>query len=198
MFTKSRIVPLLVVLMATAALFSGVAVVYAHCGKCLVDAKAMADNLKKGKVMLAPAVVLAEKSCSGVALKAACHQHEDECFIEVHCVSGDKLMAIAVDAKTGKIARSSEVATLDDHAAAEPVEGGEAEAMSDADIQTHLGEAAAATKAGKFDEAEGIIGKLEALKGTSDTIRGKIDSARSALEAAKTAKAVKDKLPGLP
>ena len=196
MFTKSRIVPLLVVLMATAALFSGVAVVYAHCGKCVVDAKAMADNLKKSKVMLAPAVVLAEKSCSGVALKAACHQHEDECFIEVHCVSGDKLMAIAVDAKTGKIARSSEVATLDDHAAAEPVEGGEA--MSDADIQTHLGEAAAATKAGKFDEAEGIIGKLEALKGTSDTIRGKIDSARSALEAAKTAKAVKDKLPGLP
>ena len=196
MYTKSRIEPLLVVLMATAALFSGVAVVYAHCGKCVVDAKAMADNLKKSKVMLAPAVVLAEKSCSGVALKAACHQHEDECFIEVHCVSGDKLMAIAVDAKTGKIARSSEVATLDDHAAAEPVEGGEA--MSDADIQTHLGEAAAATKAGKFDEAEGIIGKLEALKNTSDTIRGKIESARSALEAAKTAKAVKDKLPGLP
>ena len=196
MSTRKRIVTVLVVLVGAAALLCGTAPVYAHCGKCVGDAKAMAGDLKGGKMTLAPAVALAEKSCSGVAVRAACHLHEDGGFVEVHCVSGDKLMAIAVDTKTGQVVRSGEVANLDAHAPAAAKEGGEA--MSDADVQAQLDEAAAATKAGMFDKAEGSIKKLEELKTLTNTMRGKVESARAALDAAKAAKAAKDKLPSLP
>jgi hypothetical protein len=196
MLSKNRIVPVLVVLVVASTLLSGAALVYAHCGKCAVDAKAMADDLKSSKMSLAAAVVLAEKAGNGVAVKAACHRHEEECFIEVHCVSGDKLLAVAIDVKSGKLLRSSEVATLDDHAAADSGEGGEE--MSDADVQAELDEAVAATKAGKFDTAEDSLKKLEGLKDLSNTMRAKIESARAALDAAKAAKAAKDKLPSLP
>ena len=184
------------VLVAAVMLFTGTALLYAHCGECAADAKALGDSLMGSKMTLAPAVLLAEKHSKGVAVKAVYHGHADEGIIEVHCVSGDKLMAVAVNAKSGEVASIGEVATFDDHAAVETRPPGEG--MSDADIQTKLDEATVATRAGKFDEAAESLKTLDELTDLTASARSKIETARAALDAAKAAKDIKGKLPGLP
>ena len=196
MLTKSRILGVFVLLVAGTILLSGVGLTYAHCGKCLMDARAMADELTSSKMMLVPAIVLAEQSTKGTAVKATCHPHADGTFIEVHCVAGEKIMAVAVDPKSGKILRSGEVATLESHASEEAGQAAPpASSMNDAGIPAKLDEVASLSKVGKFDEALAILEELEGLKDVSETTQSKIEAARIALD---TSKVGKVKLPSIP
>lgn len=196
MLPKSQFLRALALLFAGTLLLSAVTLAYAHCGKCAVDAKAMADDLKSSKMMLAPAILLAEQSSKGTAVKAACHRHAYGTFVEVHCVSGEKLVAVAVDVKSGKVLRSGEVATLEDSAAEGAAQPGEdAGTMSDTDVQAQLDKVAGLTKAGKFDQAMEILQKLEELNNVSQDMQSRIEAARTAYD---VAKAAQGKLPGFP
>ncbi|NOX58517.1 MAG: hypothetical protein GXP29_06625 [Planctomycetes bacterium] len=183
--------------------------VLADCGKCAKDGKALAESVKSGKVNLVKAATMAEAATKGVAVRAMVHQHADGNFVEVHCIAGDKIMAVQVDCATGKMGEPAEVKDLESHApasegagdeaAGESADAGEsAEAPSDADVQTKLDDITKATKAGELGSAEESLTQLENLKNLSDTMQGKVKAARQAMDAARAASKLKKGLPSLP
>ncbi len=188
---------------AAAAILMVALPVLAHCGKCAADGRALAAALKSGKVNLASASTLAETTTKGVAVRAMVHKHEDGCFVEVHCMVEDKIMAVQVDCTTGKAGEPAEVKDLESHAptaegAKDEAAGESQEASSEADVQSKLDEVAQATKDGKLASAEESLRQLEELKNLSESMKSKVDSARQALDAAKAASDAKKSLPGLP
>jgi len=185
---------------AAVAILTAALPALAHCGKCAVDGLALAKALKSGKVNLATATTLAEATTKGVAVRAMVHKHEDGCFVEVHCMTKDKIMAVQVDCTTGRPGKPAEVKDLESHASA--AKGAEddvaGEAPSEADVQSKLDEVTKATKDGKLDRAGELLSQLEDLKNLSDSLKGKVDAARKALDAAKALSDAKKKLPSLP
>ncbi len=77
--------------------------VYAHCGKCAASGKDMVKLMEEGKLSLAKAVEIAEKHSNGKAVAAYCGLEGDGLEIEVYCLVGDKIMAVEIDGKTGKV-----------------------------------------------------------------------------------------------
>lgn len=185
--------------LAAVAVLAAAPAALAKCDKCPDDAKALGEALMSSKVTLATATSLAEATTKGIGVKAVAHKHEDVSFIQVYCIAAEKILAVQVDCATGKPSEPAEVKDLDSQPdAAEAAEGDAAAAPSDAEVESRLDAIAAATKAGKLDEAEGSLSKLEQLKNVSDPLKEKIDAARKALDAAKAASDIKKKLPGQP
>ena len=89
--------------------------VYAHCGRCALDGKTQAGVLDTSKMTLSAAATLAEVQTKGIAVRAMCHKHGDSLVIEVHCMVDDKIVAVEVDGKTGKVGKSKEVKHLEEH-----------------------------------------------------------------------------------
>ncbi len=77
--------------------------VYAHCGKCAASGKDMVKLMEEGKLSLGKAVEIAEKHSNGKAVAAYCELEGDGLEIEVYCLVGDKIMAVEIDGKTGKV-----------------------------------------------------------------------------------------------
>lgn len=115
MFAKylSRV---LTAVVATAVLAMIVSAAYAHCGKCLTDAKHFADSLQNAKMTLAAAATLAEVETKGSAVHATVMRDGEGVNVEVHCMVDGEIMAVVVDGKTGKISAKDKVKNLEGHA----------------------------------------------------------------------------------
>ena len=85
--------------------------VYAHCGKCAADAKAMVTAMDAGKVTLSSAIAAAEAAAKGKSVSASSHMHDGKVHIEVYVVAGDKIMKVDVDG-TGKAGTPAEAKEL--------------------------------------------------------------------------------------
>jgi hypothetical protein len=94
----------------------GVTKVYAHCGKCLTDAKYFAGALDESKLTLAAASTIAEVETKGTAVHATVQRIDEGVNIEVHCLADGKIMAVVVDGQSGKVLGSSQVTDLEGHA----------------------------------------------------------------------------------
>ena len=94
----------------------GVKTVYAHCGKCLTDAKYFAGSLDDSKMTLAAAATLAEVATQGKAVHATVQRLEKGVNVEVHCLVNDEIMAVVVDGETGKVVAKKKVEDLEGHA----------------------------------------------------------------------------------
>ena len=102
---------------ALAVLVVGVRTAYAHCGKCLTDAKYFAGALDKSKMTLAAASTVAEVATKGSAVHATVLRTDSGVNVEVHCLVGDHIEAVLVDGQTGKVLKSGPVDDLEGHAA---------------------------------------------------------------------------------
>ncbi len=107
-----------VAIVALAVLVVGIKTAYAHCGKCLTDAKYFGAELEKGKMTLARAAEAAEKDTEGTAVHATVQRvkGEDGINVEVHVLADGKIMAVLVDGK-GKVLKKKDVKDLEGHAA---------------------------------------------------------------------------------
>lgn len=95
----------------------GVRTVYAHCGKCLTDAKYFAGSLDDSKMTLAAAATVAEVATKGKAVHATVQRTPNGVNVEVHClVDGSKIVAVVVNGIDGKVLGSGEVSDLEGHA----------------------------------------------------------------------------------
>jgi hypothetical protein len=201
MFTRRNVSGLLVVVLGLVAVVIVALPVYGHCGKCAGDGKAQAAALKETKMTLASAATLAEGHTKGIAVRAAAHMHEGACFVEVHCMVDEKIVAVKVDCKTRAVAAAGEVSSLEAQAPSESAAAEAGAASPEArlkEAQSLLDKATSATEAGKLDKAEDALTKLEGMQNLlPETMQQKITSARTALDAAKAAKDVKSKIPGL-
>ena len=103
-------------LILLALLGFGVKTVYAHCGKCLTDAKYFAGSLDDSKMTLAAAATLAEVATKGKAVHATVQRLEKGVNVEVHCLVNDEIMAVVVDGETGKVVAKKKVEDLEGHA----------------------------------------------------------------------------------
>ena len=90
--------------------------VYAHCGKCLTDAKYFAGALDESKMTLAAASTIAEVETKGKAVHATVQRLPEGVNVEVHCLVNDEIMAVVVDGQTGKVVAKSKVEDLEGHA----------------------------------------------------------------------------------
>ena len=90
-------------------------IAYAHCGKCLTDAKYFAGALDKSKLTLAAAATLAEVETKGVAVHATVLRLEVGVNVEVHCLVEGEIMAVVVDGQTGKVLKKKTVKDLEVH-----------------------------------------------------------------------------------
>ena len=90
--------------------------VYAHCGKCITDAKYFAGSLDKSKMTLAAASTLAEANTKGTAVHATVMRLDDGVNIEVHCLADGELVAVVIDGQTGKVLGKKPVSNLAGHA----------------------------------------------------------------------------------
>ena len=108
-----------VCVVACAVLVLGIRTAYAHCGKCLTDAKYFGSELEKSKMSLAKASDLAEKATKGRAVHATVQRIEggEGVNVEVHVLADGKIMAVLVDGKEGKVLKKKEVDDLEGHAA---------------------------------------------------------------------------------
>jgi len=109
--------PLILVVAGALVLAVGVRAVYAHCGKCLTDAKYFASTLEGSKMTLAAASTLAEVDTKGRAVHATVLRADEGVNVEVHCLVDGKIMAVLVDGDSGKVIAKSEVSDLEGHAA---------------------------------------------------------------------------------
>ena len=96
---------------------AGMATVYAHCGKCLTDAKYFAGALDGSKMTLAAAATLAEVETKGKAVHATTLRLEQGVNVEVHCLVGGEIVAVVVDGQSGKVQGKATVKNLEGHAA---------------------------------------------------------------------------------
>jgi len=94
----------------------GIKTAYAHCGKCLTDAKYFAGALDDSKMSLAAASTLAEVDTKGKAVHATVQRLDKGVNVEVHVLVEDKIMAVVVDGQTGKVVKKGEVKDLEGHA----------------------------------------------------------------------------------
>ena len=100
-----------------AVLAVGIKTAYAHCGKCLADAKYFAGSLDDSKLTLAAASTVAEVETKGKAVHATVQRLDKGVNVEVHCLVNDKIVAVVVDGQTGKVIKSKPVDDLEGHAA---------------------------------------------------------------------------------
>lgn len=106
-----------IVSVASIALLAvGISTVYAHCGKCLTDAKYFAGALDNGKMTLAAAATLAEVETGGTAVHATVQRLEDGVNVEVHCLADGEIVAVVVDGQSGKVQGKGKVKDLEGHA----------------------------------------------------------------------------------
>jgi hypothetical protein len=70
--------------------------------------------MNQNKMTLAAAATLAEVQTKGTAIRAMAHMHGDDMVIEVHCMVEEKIVAVDVDCKTAKIAKTKEVKNLEE------------------------------------------------------------------------------------
>ena len=103
-------------LVLLAVLGFGIKTVYAHCGKCLTDAKYFAGSLDDNKMTLAAAATLAEVATKGKAVHATVQRLEKGVNVEVHCLVNDEIMAVVIDGESGKVVGKEKVEDLEGHA----------------------------------------------------------------------------------
>ena len=97
----------------------GIKTAYAHCGKCLTDAKYFGSELEKSKMTLAKAAELAEKETKGKAVHATVQRIENAegVNVEVHVLADGKITAVLIDGQNGKVLKKRPVDDLEGHAA---------------------------------------------------------------------------------
>jgi hypothetical protein len=95
----------------------GIKTAYAHCGKCLTDAKYFAGSLDESKMSLAAAATLAEVETKGKAVHATVQRLDKGVNVEVHVLVDGKIMAVVVDGQSGDVVKKGEVKDLEGHAA---------------------------------------------------------------------------------
>lgn len=103
-------------IVSLAVLVVGVRTAYAHCGKCLTDAKYFAGALDQSKMTLAAAATLAEVATNGSAVHATIQRLEKGVNVEVHCLVDGEIVAVVVDGQTGKVRGKATVKHLEAHA----------------------------------------------------------------------------------
>lgn len=108
-----------VCVIALAVLVLGIRTAYAHCGKCLTDAKYFGSELDKAKMTLGKAAEIAEKETNGKAVHATVQRIDgaEGVNVEVHVLADGKITAVLVDGTTGKVSAKKEVDDLEGHAA---------------------------------------------------------------------------------
>jgi hypothetical protein len=99
-----------------AVLIMGIRTAYAHCGKCLTDAKYFSGALDKSKLTLAAASTVAEVETKGTAVHATVLRTDQGVNVEVHLLVGDHIEAVVVDGQTGKVSKKGPVKDLETHA----------------------------------------------------------------------------------
>jgi hypothetical protein len=102
--------------------------VYAHCGRCPASANAMLKTMETGKQTLAKAIDMAEKHCKGKAVAAYCEMQEDGLEIKTICLVEDKIKAVKIDARAGKVTKVEDLKKLPDFHAKHKEEEGKKEA----------------------------------------------------------------------
>lgn len=115
--SKSIVLKSLLAITLIAVAAAGMATVYAHCGKCITDAKYFAGALDGSKMTLAAAATLAEVETKGKAVHATVLRLEKGVNVEVHCLVDGEVVAVVVDGQSGKVQGKSTVKSLDGHAA---------------------------------------------------------------------------------
>jgi hypothetical protein len=108
----------IVCVLSLAVLVLGIRTAYAHCGKCLTDAKYFGSELQKSEMTLAKAAEMAEKDTKGQAVHATV-QRVDEgegINVEVHVLADGKIMAVLVDGGTGRVIKKKQVDDWEGHA----------------------------------------------------------------------------------
>ena len=108
----------IVCIAALVVLVAGIKTAYAHCGKCLTDAKYFGDELDKSKMTLGKATRIAEKETKGRAVHATVQRvpKSEGINVEVHVLADGKIMAVLVDGKSGKVIKAKPVEDLEGHA----------------------------------------------------------------------------------
>jgi hypothetical protein len=106
-------------MVALVVLVVGIKTAYAHCGKCLTDAKYFGSELDKSKMTLSKAAEVAEKDTKGRAVHATVQRIADSegILVEVHVLADGKITAVLVDGKSGKVLKKKAVNDLEGHAA---------------------------------------------------------------------------------
>jgi len=78
--------------------------------KDTAGAKDIITKLDDAKTTLVKVIETAEKESKGKAVQAVCELDKDgNLHVDVHCVVGNTLMAVKVDAKAGKVTTQKEV-----------------------------------------------------------------------------------------
>jgi hypothetical protein len=113
---SKKTLTLVAFIVGVAVLAVGIRTAYAHCGKCLTDAKYFAGSLDESKMTLGAAATLAEVETKGKAVHATVQRLEKGVNVEVHCLVGEEIMAVVVDGQTGKVTAKKAVKDLDGHA----------------------------------------------------------------------------------
>jgi len=117
--SKKNVMAGLVATVALAVLVVGIKTAYAHCGKCLTDAKYFGDQLEESNLTLAKAATVAEKETNGKAVHATVMRlpkdQGEGIQVEVHVIADGKIHAVLVDAN-GKVTKKKEVKNLEGHA----------------------------------------------------------------------------------
>jgi uncharacterized membrane protein YkoI len=109
----------IVSVLALAVLVVGIKTAYAHCGKCLTDAKYFGTELEKSEMTLAKAAMAAEKDTNGKAVHATVQRVDgaEGVNVEVHVLADGKIMAVLIEGATGKVLKKKQVDDLEGHAA---------------------------------------------------------------------------------
>lgn len=117
--SRSQLTTGFVCVAALVVLVVGIRTAYAHCGKCLTDAKYFGSEMDKSKMTLAKAADAAEKDTKGRAVHATVQRidNAEGIIVEVHVLADGKITAVLVDGKTGKVLKKKQVDDLEGHAA---------------------------------------------------------------------------------
>jgi hypothetical protein len=117
--SKKNLMTGIVSVLALALLVVGIRTAYAHCGKCLTDAKYFGSELEKSDMTLAKAARAAEKNTRGKAVHATVQRIDgaEGVNVEVHVLADGKIMAVLIDGKTGEVLKKKDVDNLEGHAA---------------------------------------------------------------------------------
>jgi hypothetical protein len=117
--SKKNLMTGIVGIVVLAVLVVGIKTAYAHCGKCLTDAKYFGSELEKSEMTLGKAAEAAEKDTNGKAVHATVQRVDgaEGVNVEVHVLADGKIMAVLVEGKTGKVVKKKQVDDLEGHAA---------------------------------------------------------------------------------
>jgi hypothetical protein len=114
--TKRILLNVMMCIVALVVVIVGIRTAYAHCGKCLTDAKYFSGALDKSKLTLAAASTVAEVETKGTAVHATVLRTDQGVNVEVHLLVGDQIEAVVVDGQTGKVTKKGPVKDLETHA----------------------------------------------------------------------------------